>query len=364
MGVLDFPYNNVFTCTWGSYNNILFQVANSWLCVLYIGDFINFPSSFAYMVFLRIVLACCAFFFTTWAVWVLCSPDTALWNFIFFIYNVVRLIVLLYKEYHPPNIKPRFEKLYNTCYKSSGILVSTYNSLIEGGTVIATPHTESRILHKTLYSPNKILQIISGRITIRLMNGHKVRLREGDFINHNNWNFSASHVTDTTLVADYSVATEGLIVSWSYSRLNELLRGQERRLFSYLLLSNLNNLLLHLSNLLDQSSTTLDLTSNVSDNSHDGDLHDNDTQQLLLHKNNFSSDSCADSGIDHNGAGSAGSNNVVTINSGPVSNGPVSNGRVVNGAVDIRNEKNLENSWNDEVVECEHVGLLEAETGL
>ena len=62
--------------------------------------------------------------------------------------------------------------------------------------------------------------------------------------------------------------------------------------------------------------------------------------------------------------GSAGSNNVVTINSGPVSNGPVSNGRVVNGAVDIRNEKNLENSWNDEVVECEHVGLLEAETGL
>ena len=56
-----------------------------------------------------------------------------------------------------------FEKLYNTCYKSSGISVSTYNTLIDGGTVIATPHTESRILHKTLYSPNKILQIISGK---------------------------------------------------------------------------------------------------------------------------------------------------------------------------------------------------------
>lgn len=47
-----------------------------------------------------------------------------------------------------------------------------------------------------------------------------------------------------------------------------------------------------------------------------------------------------------------------------INNGPVSNGAVVNGVVDNGNERNLENSWNDEVVECEHVGLLEAETGL
>ena len=62
-----------------------------------------------------------AFFFTTWAVWVLCSPDTALWNFIFFIYNVVRLIVLLYKEYHPPNIKP--SKLHIPSPHCSGMIL-------------------------------------------------------------------------------------------------------------------------------------------------------------------------------------------------------------------------------------------------
>ena len=35
-----------------------FQTANSWLFILYMGDFITFTTSFYYMVFLRIVLAC------------------------------------------------------------------------------------------------------------------------------------------------------------------------------------------------------------------------------------------------------------------------------------------------------------------
>ena len=39
----------------------------------------------------------------------------------------------------------------------------------------------------------------------RLTNGSKVRLRDGDFINHNTWNFSTSHVTCPSFIADYSV---------------------------------------------------------------------------------------------------------------------------------------------------------------
>ncbi|KAL5251803.1 hypothetical protein ACHWQZ_G014822 [Mnemiopsis leidyi] len=370
MGVFDFPGLNVFTCTWSPWNNILFQTANSWLFILYVGDFITFTTSFYYMVFLRTVLTCSALFFTLWAVWVLCSPDTAMWNFIFFVYNVIRFTHLLYKEYHTSEVKPRFEKLYNACYKNSGISVTTYNKLIEGGTVAATPLTQSLILHKALYSPDKVLQIISGRVVTKLTNGSQVRLREGDFINHNAWNFSSGLVSTPSFIADYSVDVEGLVIWWSYSRLTEILSGQERRLFSYLLLSNLNKLLLYLSNLIEKTSTlTLDINSNTSQSSEISPAAQGDTQHLLLHQtnhhNNCSSDSCGDSGIENNGVVCVGSRvrneNVSDHNN--VSGGNVSDGAVFSSAVS-NNLKHAGDSWNAEIIHCENVALLESETTL
>ena len=67
----------------------------------------------------------------------------------------------MYKTYLPPS---EFEHLYKICYKRSGISLETYNKLIEGGTVITTPVTDSLVLHKSIYSPDKVVQIISGII--------------------------------------------------------------------------------------------------------------------------------------------------------------------------------------------------------
>lgn len=245
MGVFDYPPNDILTCSWSAPNHILFQIANSWLCVLYIGDFITFPSSKSYLIFLRVVLLGCALFFAAWAMWVLCSPDTALWNILFMVYNLARLIMLLYRECNSKEDKPRFERLYNASYKTSGLSVETYNTLIEGGTVIAIPLSAGN-LNESIYSPGKVVQIISGRIFVHLRNGSRVKLREGDIINHEHWNFSSKH-GPTSLVDNYSAISEALIITWSHARLSELLRGTDRRLYSCLLLSSLNTLLLHLT---------------------------------------------------------------------------------------------------------------------
>ena len=60
-----------------------------------------------------------------------------------------------------------------------------------------------------------------------------------------------------------------------------------------------------------------------------------------------------DSGIDNNGVGSNGARG---------GNNTVSNNTISNGSVG--HSENVKNSWNDEVLQCEHVALLEAETGL
>jgi len=141
-----------------------------------------------------------------------------------------------------------FEKLYTTSYKFSGLSIATYNKLIGAGTVINANKYNPELFKKSLCSPDKLFQIISGKVLINLVNGTKVKLREGDFINDKNWNFNTHHDVRTFIV-DYSILSDTLLISWPYSRLTDLLQGPDRRLFSYLLLSNLNSLLLRFTDL-------------------------------------------------------------------------------------------------------------------
>ena len=103
-------------CKWLSANHFLFQIANVCLAASYLA-----PDSLNGLFMLRGALGLGGLFFALWGWWILCAPDTFVWNVLFMVFNFGHLAYLIYKVKRPRRFSSEAESVYIHLFGPLGV---------------------------------------------------------------------------------------------------------------------------------------------------------------------------------------------------------------------------------------------------
>ena len=103
-------------CKWLSANHFLFQIANVCLAASYLA-----PDSLNGLFMLRGALGLGGLFFALWGWWILCAPDTFVWNVLFMVFNFGHLAYLIYKVKRPRRFSSEAESVYIHLFEPLGV---------------------------------------------------------------------------------------------------------------------------------------------------------------------------------------------------------------------------------------------------
>eukprot|EP00795_Rhopilema_esculentum_P013815 gene13815-4745_t len=107
---------NPYDCNWLPLNGFLFQLANLMLCLTYV-----VPDTLNGLFMLRFFLGSAGLFFTLWAWWNICAPDTLAWNVVFMIGNFVHALYMFIHIKRPRKFLEHVETVYEKFFKPMGI---------------------------------------------------------------------------------------------------------------------------------------------------------------------------------------------------------------------------------------------------
>ena len=103
-------------CKWLPANHFLFQIANVCLMVSYLA-----PDSLNGLFMLRAALGLGGLFFALWGWWVLCAPDTFVWNLLFMIFNFAHLAYMVFKVKRPRRFSEEADHVYKYLFEPLGV---------------------------------------------------------------------------------------------------------------------------------------------------------------------------------------------------------------------------------------------------
>ena len=107
---------NPYDCNWLPLNGFLFQLANLMLCLTYV-----VPDTLNGLFMLRFFLGSAGLFFSLWAWWNICAPDTLAWNVVFMIGNFVHALYMFIRIKRPRKFLEHVETVYEKFFQPMGI---------------------------------------------------------------------------------------------------------------------------------------------------------------------------------------------------------------------------------------------------